>query len=194
MQCMRQRLEQGLDIPFHSWMTDVASGLHYLHDERIVHGDLRGANILIDDDLTAKLGDFGLSQFPDMTAASLGSLAGGAARWMAPEVMKGSRPSYASDIYAFGCVCLELHTGQPPFSEIAGEAQVIAKVLQGVRPKQPTSRTQLSPELWDLLKWCWRNKPHERPNATFLVKTLSQRSEALFGLRIPTNHHKGEAL
>lgn len=67
------------------------------------------ANVLVDNELTVKLSDFGLSIFADTTSASVGSLAGGAARWMAPEVMMGgSQPTFASDIYSFACVILEV--------------------------------------------------------------------------------------
>lgn len=48
--------------------------------------------------------------FADSTTASWGTAAGGAVRWLAPEVLKGSRSTYKSDVYAFGCVCLEVRT------------------------------------------------------------------------------------
>lgn len=66
------------------------------------------ANILISDDFRIQLGDFGLSRFEDASSASASSYTGGAARWLAPELLRGSRPTYASDIYAFGCVWLEV--------------------------------------------------------------------------------------
>ena len=58
--------------------------------------------------LRVQLADFGLAQFVDSTTASFGST-GGAVRWLAPEVLVGGgRLTFASDAYAFGCVCLEV--------------------------------------------------------------------------------------
>lgn len=66
------------------------------------------ANILVDENLTIKLSDFGLSKFADASTASWGTHAAGALRWMAPEVLGGLSASLASDVYSFGCVCSEV--------------------------------------------------------------------------------------
>ncbi|THU86282.1 kinase-like protein [Dendrothele bispora CBS 962.96] len=65
---------------------EVAQGLAYLHSQKIVHGDLRGANILINDEWQACLTDFGLTVFNDATASSSTSRRGGSVRWKAPEL------------------------------------------------------------------------------------------------------------
>ncbi|KAL4244339.1 EKC/KEOPS complex subunit BUD32, partial [Abortiporus biennis] len=174
MQCRAQRLAAGLSVPFQSWVTEIAEGLKYLHDERVVHGDLRGANILITEDLRVQLADFGLSKFANTTTASWGSLGGGTTRWMAPELFQGLRPSFASDIYAFACVCLELHTGKHPFPELLLESQVIARVLQGGRPEKPTTGFTIDPDLWDIVTHCWTASPEERPDASFLTKAIKE--------------------
>jgi len=168
----RHLKERGEDIPFNSWIVDIINGLQYLHKESLVHGDLRGANILIDDNSTAKLSDFGLSLFADTSSASMGSLVGGAARWMAPEIMKGSRPTPASDIYAFGRVCLELYTGKPPFHEVTNEMHVVVKVLAGDQPQKPSTGFPLRPGLWGIMTYCWMDDPSERPDMEFLIRAL----------------------
>ncbi|KAJ7255943.1 kinase-like domain-containing protein, partial [Mycena rebaudengoi] len=99
----------------HRLLSEIAQGLECLHSRNIVHGDLRGcnANILISDNRSACLADFGLTSWSDATAATHSSNRAGAVLWMAPELIapdrfghhKFSRTS-ASDIYAFGCVCL----------------------------------------------------------------------------------------
>ncbi|KAJ7938218.1 kinase-like domain-containing protein [Mycena leptocephala] len=69
---------------------EIAQGLQYLHSRNIVHGDLRGANILIGEDWSACLADFGLSIFSDATA-SMTTNRGGSLYWMAPELMDPDR-------------------------------------------------------------------------------------------------------
>ncbi|THU85550.1 kinase-like protein, partial [Dendrothele bispora CBS 962.96] len=103
--------KSGIDKRLH----EVAQGLAYLHSQKIVHGDLRGANILINDEWQACLTDFGLTVFNDATASSSTSRRGGSVRWMAPELhipesfgMSSSRLTPETDVYAFGCVCLEV--------------------------------------------------------------------------------------
>ncbi len=66
------------------------------------------ANILIDSNLRVQLMDFGLALFADSTLTS--SRAGGAIRWVSPQLLRGSvpRPSYSCDMYSYGCVCVEV--------------------------------------------------------------------------------------
>ncbi|KAJ7170996.1 kinase-like domain-containing protein [Mycena filopes] len=137
---------------------EIAVGLQYLHSQSIVHGDLRGANILLDDQGHARLADFGLSTFAD--GPLVPTKRGGSLRWMAPELIDPEscelvsfQRTFASDIYSFGCVCLELYTGKPPFSEIPSEGAVLLKVIKGLTvpsslPRIPSFRrgaSKLSP-------------------------------------------------
>ncbi|KAJ7141696.1 kinase-like domain-containing protein [Mycena crocata] len=93
---------------------EIVQGLAYLHDQNVVHGDLRGSNILVDDAGHACLTDFGLTVLSDATTTQTNNGAG-SVRWMAPETLDPSAyglqnhlPTTASDIYAFGCLCLEV--------------------------------------------------------------------------------------
>ncbi|KAJ7607404.1 kinase-like domain-containing protein [Roridomyces roridus] len=93
---------------------EIAQGIQYLHSRNIVHGDLRGGNILIKADWGACLADFGLSSFTDVTSRSHTSNRAGSMYWMAPELMHPDRfgmkfvRTPATDVYAFGCVCFEV--------------------------------------------------------------------------------------
>ncbi|KAJ7041214.1 kinase-like domain-containing protein [Mycena alexandri] len=92
---------------------EIAQGLQYLHSRHIVHGDLRGNNILITQDWRACLADFGLSVVSNATS-SMSTNRGGSVYWMAPELLDSERfgceftRTPATDVYAFGCVCLEV--------------------------------------------------------------------------------------
>ncbi|KAJ7226918.1 kinase-like domain-containing protein [Mycena pura] len=102
---------------------ETAQGLEYLHSRNIVHGDLRGANILITQDWSACLTDFGLSIFSDATS-TMSTNRRGSLYWMASELLDPDSfglkfvRTPATDVYAFGCVCFELYTDRPPFSSL----------------------------------------------------------------------------
>ncbi|KAF5345020.1 hypothetical protein D9758_010424 [Tetrapyrgos nigripes] len=145
---------------------EVTQGLAYLHSQKIVHGDLRGSNILINGNWQACLTDFGLTVFNDATAATFTSRREGSVRWMAPELhvpehfgLDRFRLTFETDIYAFGCVCLELYTGRPPFctqqhTQLPDSA-VMLKVIQGVRPERPTGEGEMSDQMWKMVEMCW---------------------------------------
>ncbi|KAJ7202578.1 kinase-like domain-containing protein [Mycena pura] len=156
---------------------EIAEGLQYLHSQQVVHGDLRGANILISNGWNACLADFGLTSFSDVTASTDTSHnRAGSLRWMAPELIDpekfGQRflRTPATDVYAFGCVCLELYTGQPPFADFR-ETAVILKVSDGVRPERPTCAPTMSDTLWDLVNDCWEQQSTNRPLSEMLYGT-----------------------
>jgi serine/threonine protein kinase len=96
-------------------LLEIAQGLVYLHSQDIIHGDLRGANILVDDNWHVRLADFGLAVFASATVATGSSHRGGSARWMSPELLspqscglEKSQRTFASDVYSFACVCIEV--------------------------------------------------------------------------------------
>ncbi|KAF8131244.1 kinase-like domain-containing protein [Mycena galopus ATCC 62051] len=152
-------------------LSEIAQGLQYLHSSSIVHGDLRGANILINEDCSACLADFGLSIFSDATA-SMSTNRGGSTYWMAPELLNPGQDKFArtpaSDIYAFGCVCLELYTGRPPFADLL-EGGALLKVIKGERPERPSAPHEMSDVLWQHIKTCWSDKPSTRPTIAWLL-------------------------
>ncbi|KAJ7239976.1 kinase-like domain-containing protein [Mycena haematopus] len=124
---------------------EVAQGLEYLHSRDIVHGDLRGANILINDDWSACLADFGLSVFSNATTSMHTSTRAGSLYWMAPELIDPDRfgckfaRTRPSDIYAFGCVCLEV-SDMPFFLVLipspASYTQVTRRFLNSPKPRR----------------------------------------------------------
>ncbi|KAJ6598279.1 kinase-like domain-containing protein [Mycena vulgaris] len=166
-----------------SLILDVALGLEYLHGKSVVHGDLKAArfsiNILVTPSCRACIADFGLSSISDaMTLRFTHSIAtsqGGTGRYQAPELLRGeSRTNFASDVYAFACVCYEILTGKVPFHEFPNDMAVMLKVLGGQRPSKPISCSGTTPldGLWELLQDCWREKSDARPTAIQIVERL----------------------
>ncbi|KAJ6550285.1 kinase-like domain-containing protein [Mycena capillaripes] len=156
-------------------LLQVAEGLGYLHSMNIVHGDLRGTNILVSDDLKACLADFGLSSIIAASTTDTSSTnRAGSIRWQAPELIRPGAfgcnryvRTTASDIYAFACVCLELHTGCPPFLDIVQDATVIFEVIAGKRPARP--ETSMSVGLWALVTTAWAQNFSDRPDIETII-------------------------
>ncbi|KAG8742781.1 hypothetical protein FRC11_014138 [Ceratobasidium sp. 423] len=105
-------------------ITDVVTGLAYLHDNGIIHGDLKGANVVIAANGTARLMDFGLAKVVEATLKFSTSTVQGTTRWMAPELMDPKQNlkaviTFSTDIYSLGmtilvgCTCI---TRLPPDS------------------------------------------------------------------------------
>eukprot|EP00013_Stygamoeba_regulata_P029504 CAMPEP_0177646038 /NCGR_PEP_ID=MMETSP0447-20121125/9563_1 /TAXON_ID=0 /ORGANISM="Stygamoeba regulata, Strain BSH-02190019" /LENGTH=1506 /DNA_ID=CAMNT_0019148549 /DNA_START=280 /DNA_END=4800 /DNA_ORIENTATION=- len=111
----------------------------YLHSNQVLHLDLKSPNVLIDDDFTPKVTDFGLSRAlqaePQMTSGWAGT-----ARWMAPEVMnKQVRLTPACDVYSFCSILWELAALRtPPYPDTEWDYEVVDFVRTGVHPVVPS--------------------------------------------------------
>ncbi|GMF13585.1 unnamed protein product [Phytophthora lilii] len=95
------------------YLHEAALGLEYLHERRIIHGDLRCSNILIGKDDLGKLSNFELSESLERRCTMAQRI--GSVRWQAPEVLAGNSPSLASDVYSLGMCVLEAMTGAVPW-------------------------------------------------------------------------------
>ncbi|KAF3453753.1 hypothetical protein FNV43_RR04194 [Rhamnella rubrinervis] len=104
---------------------DVATALDYMHHDcevPVVHCDIKPSNILLDEDLTAKLGDFGLARLlmekrGTQTSISSTNVIRGSIGYIPPEYGQGEKASTAGDTYSFGIMLLELFTGKCPTDE-----------------------------------------------------------------------------
>ncbi|KAJ8085534.1 hypothetical protein PM082_004352 [Marasmius tenuissimus] len=166
------------DIDHYVLVHDVASGLAYLHSEKIVHGDLKGVNVLITGSLRACIADFGLSRIADtqgLIVTTSTTRPAGTMRWLAPELLSGSeRPSKESDVYSFGCVCYEIFTGLLPFAELGNDMAVMFAVAQGKCPLRPQETFGLSDAMWTLMTRCWDPIPTSRPTAIQVLENVGE--------------------
>ncbi|KAJ7091395.1 kinase-like domain-containing protein [Mycena belliarum] len=151
-------------------LLQIAMGIEYLHSQNVVHGDISGNNVLLTDNLDVQICDFGLGKWQETSIVTGGSRATpGTVRYTAPELHRGERPTYASDVYAFACLALEICTRKVPFSgtETMG---VASRVCRGDRP--PCPEEILDQRLWDLIEECWSHQPDERPSTARVVATI----------------------
>ncbi|KAJ8083329.1 hypothetical protein PM082_009201 [Marasmius tenuissimus] len=166
------------DVDHYMLVYDVTSGLAYLHRKKIVHGDLKGVNILITDSLRACIADFGLSHVADTQGLRITTSTmrpAGTTRWLAPELLlDGGGPSKESDVYSYACVCYEIFTGLHPFPEFANEMAVAFNVAQGKRPSRPEGAPELSDAMWALMSACWDATPSSRPTASHVLKNVEE--------------------
>jgi len=167
----------------YGWLLHVAKGLEYLHGEEISHGDVRGANILVDDDGTARLTDFGLSLMIDGTGGKYGTREGGNWRWLAPEqIHSGERHTKAGDIFSFASTCLELYMGVDPWRALPRKKQPSGElILLDWYRRKPKMKLHPHPwyngelmrrHLWKFVKVCWSFKPADRPTAGEVVEKM----------------------
>ncbi|KZV92977.1 kinase-like protein [Exidia glandulosa HHB12029] len=140
-------------------LSQATSGLQYLHAQNIIHGDLKGCNILVQDGI-ARLSDFGYSV---LVAERLGSTSShlGTLRWFAPEFMEtGARRAREADIWALGCVVLEACTLEMPYHGRT-DAAVPRALLAGGLP-QYTYPQNMDMRLWRITEKCWLRYPSQR--------------------------------
>ncbi|KAJ7878760.1 kinase-like domain-containing protein [Mycena olivaceomarginata] len=165
-----------------SLILDVALGLQYLHEKKIVHADLKGLNILVTSSRKACIADFGVSSIANAITIrfthSTVTAKAGTARYQAPELFQVENTTethYGSDIYAFACVCYEILTGKIPFHELRNDMAVMMRVSQGYRPPQPKaySCTTALDGLWELMQKCWEQDAQMRPTASEIVDCLT---------------------
>ncbi|KAG8860163.1 hypothetical protein FRB96_004188 [Tulasnella sp. 330] len=167
----------------------IASGLAYLHDHSVIHGDIKAANVLLDAEIRPALSDFGLTKVLDGLSATSNAMKGaGSTRWMSPELLNNSPRSRESDIYALGMTITEILTGRLPFPDLVNPGSVIYAIMTGQRPPtEPVSRNGKSfRDIWILATSCWHSDPAQRPSSRSIGDTI-KRAPLLAALEIDSD-------
>ncbi|THV01710.1 hypothetical protein K435DRAFT_775967 [Dendrothele bispora CBS 962.96] len=168
------------------FLVEVAEGLAYLHSYDVVHGDLTGANILIDDEHKARLCDFGLSSImANFEASNMFSAVSGAIRWADASLYKlrveaedeAPKPTTRSDIYSFGSVTLEILSGRIPYHYVRNDAQVIIELHKGNKPRRPAALFVTDMQ-WAFIQKCWHDVPDQRPTAMEVLAEVKELHKA----------------
>lgn len=146
------------------YIAQVLEGLVYLHEQGVIHRDIKGANILTTKEGLVKLADFGVATKLTEADVNTHSVVG-TPYWMAPEVIEMSGVCAASDIWSVGCTVIELLTCVPPYYELQ-PMPALFRIVQDERPPIPES---LSPDITDFLRQCFKKDARQRPDAKTLL-------------------------
>ncbi|KIM75589.1 hypothetical protein PILCRDRAFT_78699 [Piloderma croceum F 1598] len=180
----------------------IAQGLEYLHGQSVVHGDLRGSNVLVDDNERPRICDYGLafiiepSEFTSMKTTR-------ACRWTAPEIMNPpENTTYAvdsfvlftkeSDIYAFAMTVLEIFTGDIPFHH-KNDSSVIFAVLDGIHPELPPFLKEQE-SLGQVVQECWHQEPSRRPTSREVNERLNTGTPEVFAIMLTSGNRGGPGM
>ncbi|KAI9204871.1 kinase-like domain-containing protein, partial [Polychytrium aggregatum] len=164
-----------------SFLAQSAAGMNYLHSERIIHGDFKTANVLLDGRLNAVVADFGMSRTKRTSASAVWVRAspfeGGTPGFIAPEMLDPNDPAGASkktDVYAFAITMYEvLNDGKEIWVTRDGQImqifQIGLMVCNGRRPKRIPG---IPDDVWALIERCWAHDPADRPSFPEILAVL----------------------
>eukprot|EP01059_Diplonema_ambulator_P003269 TRINITY_DN12952_c0_g3_i1.p1 TRINITY_DN12952_c0_g3~~TRINITY_DN12952_c0_g3_i1.p1 ORF type:complete len:474 (+),score=52.64 TRINITY_DN12952_c0_g3_i1:40-1461(+) len=147
---------------------DIIRGVEYLHRNNVIHRDLKGANMMLDENCSVRIGDFGSSRAIDETATNYLTLEGTPA-WMAPEVIKQSGHSFPADIWSIGCTVIEMLTGRPPFADCRTPHATMFAIASDTKPI--VLPKEASPHAKEVLNMCLIRDPEKRASPSTLLAT-----------------------
>jgi serine/threonine protein kinase len=127
--------------------------MEYLHAEGLIHGDLRGSNILVDNDHHPRLADFGLGSIAESTAGSHTSKGGGSIRWMVPELLRAEgdfQRTLPTDVYSYGCVCVEVRHSMSSIPYLLKLVKHMTRRQSSLLIRLRTGHAPLNRHLWSI--------------------------------------------
>ncbi|CAA2988445.1 serine threonine- kinase STY46-like isoform X1 [Olea europaea subsp. europaea] len=146
---------------------DVSKGMSYLHQNNIIHRDLKAANLLMNENEVVKIADFGIARMQLQSGVMTAET--GTYRWMAPEVIEHRPYNHKADVFSFGILLWELLTGKLPYVHMTPLQAALGVVQKGLRPSIPR---YTHPKVVELLERCWQHDPYLRPEFSEIIEIL----------------------
>ncbi|KFO72430.1 Mitogen-activated protein kinase kinase kinase 1, partial [Cuculus canorus] len=157
-----------------NYTEQLLRGLSYLHENQIIHRDVKGANLLIDSTgHRLRIADFGAAARLASKGTGAGEFQGqllGTIAFMAPEVLRGQQYGRSCDVWSVGCVVIEMACAKPPWNaeKHSNHLALIFKIASATTA--PAIPTHLSPGLKDVTLRCLELQPQDRPPSRELLK------------------------
>ncbi|KAF8838960.1 hypothetical protein BDN67DRAFT_932949 [Paxillus ammoniavirescens] len=160
-------------------MHQIAKGMEYLHGREVLHGDLKAANVLVDETGRCLISDFGQSEMKSEAYRLSGQpTPRGTLRWQAPELLLGdNRLTNAVDTYAFAICCVEiLGMGDLPWAMLDDRAVASLVLDKDQRPPLPKlgQYTNIANTSASLIQSCWDRDPDTRPSFVYIAASLAE--------------------
>ncbi|KAG0233769.1 hypothetical protein BGW42_007229 [Actinomortierella wolfii] len=185
----RGTLSNAINKGFLSWQDktriahEIARGFEFIHQEDVLHRDLKNANVLLTRHMEAKLADFGLARARSAVSSGQSMSSSeerlhGMLEWIAPELFEADRPSYSTktDIYAFGVVMWEMAANcTHPCKDQDNRVLFVHHVKSGDHEKLPDD-TPTGYREW--IECCWHQDPSQRPDASEVNMVDGQQEES----------------
>ncbi|CBF86503.1 hypothetical protein AN2269.2 [Aspergillus nidulans FGSC A4] len=162
-----------------NFVRQILAGLSYLHSKDIIHRDIKGANVLVDNKGGIKISDFGISKRVEASTV-LGSRASnggghihrpslqGSVYWMAPEVVRQTAHTKKADIWSLGCLVIEMFIGSHPFPDCSQLQAIFAIGSNKARPPAPEHASKDAVAFLDMT---FQLDHEKRPDADELLKS-----------------------
>ncbi|XP_065829595.1 serine/threonine-protein kinase Nek4-like isoform X2 [Oscarella lobularis] len=147
------------------WFVQIALALQYLHDQNILHRDLKTQNIFLNKRDIVKVGDLGIARILESPADMATTLIG-TPYYMSPELFSNQPYNYKSDVWSLGCVVYEMTTLKHAFSA-RNMSGLVFRILRGKIPPMPT---QYSLELCELIQAMLSQSPAKRPSINRILR------------------------
>ena len=166
--------KQSIDLPWNvreKMAMDAARGMNYLHtfSPPIIHRDLKSHNLLVGDNFTIKVTDFGLAKFQEEDASHTFC---GTLPWTAPEVFSGKGYSEKADVYSYAIVLWEMGTRKMPYNGLNKPDIIVGVTTKNLRPPLPID--DANDYYVQLMTDCWNEDPAQRPSFAEVMDRLSQ--------------------